>query len=858
MSSSPSDHEMSDSSSSGTSYMRYSPYNSPSQQVPQLTTDLTELSCADNRRQFLVGMQPMLQIIEQPQNHFRFRYVSEMIGTHGCLLGKSYGTNKTKTHPTVELRNYAGQALIRCSLAQHNNTEEHPHKLLEDEQDRDVSQLVPEQGSYKVAFGGIGIIHTAKKDVPALLLKKLTETNRNPNVNIRDLQTRCENMAKTINLNIVRLKFSAHDVHTGEEICAPVFSEPIHNMKSAATNDLKICRISRTSGSASGGEDIFILVEKVNKKNIMVRFFEVDETGERIWEGVGQFMQSDVHHQYAIVFRTPPYKDRKTPEDVQVYIELVRPSDGRTSEPKDFKYKAEQAYKQIKKRKVNSSLCSIGSSSSGSLKSASDIPVTVVNYQDEQINRGMSEVPAAPFPSYVMNQHLFATSPGQCDMGSALAAPGPSHSPLSSPMWSQINSVLRPADPLSTDLQLNSGDFEIMQNIEPESRKLSEGMTQFFSEYLKSYNEEFPGEKALESIEFRPSPAIVSDSGRTAQIKREVDTEEKSSQKLTSTKLALSEKIKTENNAEYNAFYKAEDGIEVKKLVKDLCDMIRDKKGFKKQEVRSRLGRLFDIRLSNGDTFLHMSLCSDQNCLEYIVKIIHNVKATHLLDCSNDRQQTTLHLAVLHDMPKIVSLLVTKGANPMLKDDQDMNAIHYAVKYKSCLQPLLEAIKKNDVPCNLNDYNNKKQSALHMAVIEDSANSARLLLQHGASYDVRDDYGRTPLHLAAYDDCLQVTKTLLEFIPNEDIDVTDDSGNTALQIVCGGTVRDNTVMIARLLLDHKANPMKTENGNDSAWRLVKNKLELKVVLWDYVAGEIMDEDDIKSEPEDDYESADEG
>lgn len=52
------------------------------------------------------GMKPALQIIEQPQNHFRFRYVSEMIGTHGCLLGKSYGTNKTKTHPTVEVSGY--------------------------------------------------------------------------------------------------------------------------------------------------------------------------------------------------------------------------------------------------------------------------------------------------------------------------------------------------------------------------------------------------------------------------------------------------------------------------------------------------------------------------------------------------------------------------------------------------------------------------------------------------------------------------------------------------------------------------------------------------------------------------------
>lgn len=37
-------------------------------------------------------------------------------------------------------------------------------------------------------------------------------------------------MAKKINLNIVRLKFSAHDIMTGKEICKPAFSEPIHNM----------------------------------------------------------------------------------------------------------------------------------------------------------------------------------------------------------------------------------------------------------------------------------------------------------------------------------------------------------------------------------------------------------------------------------------------------------------------------------------------------------------------------------------------------------------------------------------------------------------------------------------------------
>ncbi|PZC86585.1 hypothetical protein B5X24_HaOG206146 [Helicoverpa armigera] len=851
-----SDHDMSDASSSPMSFNIYSPpHSSPSQQVPQLATDLTELTCADNKRQFLRhAMKPFLRITEQPQNHFRFRYVSEMVGTHGCLLGKSYGSNKTKTHPTVELLNYRGKALIRCRLAQHNNPDEHPHKLLEDEQDRDMSYLVPDQGSYKVGFGGIGIIQTAKKDVAALLFKKFSEQCKNTNVNLKDLQVQCENMAKTINLNIVRLKFSAHDTVTGQEICEPVFSEPIHSMKSAATNDLKICRISRSSGSASGGEDVFILVEKVNKKNIMIRFFEMDENGERGWSSYGQFMQSDVHHQYAIVFRTPPYKNPETSVDVHVFIELVRPTDGRTSEPKEFKYKANQAYKQIKKRKTGSSYCSIGSSSSGSLKSGCDIPISVVNHQAEEI----MERDPDPTSMYILPQVHNPTSPNQCDLGSALySAPGSesSMSPMSSPMWSEPHSVMLPEPPIA-DLKLNSADFEQITatNNDPASYQIPEEVKSFLNEYMKSYGETVPEEK--NSMEFIRS-LLVADSGRP---KLQQDAKAHFLTPRAREGFPKDEGELKKSKTEYPAFYKTEDGIEVKKIVKDLCEMIRNKKGFKKAEVRSRLERLFEIRLSNGDTFLHMALCSNQPSLEYIVKIIHSVKATHLLDCANDRQQTTLHIAVVNDMPKMVSLFVAKGSNPMLKDDEDLNVIHYAVKYKSCLEVLLDSIKKNDVPCDLNDYNGEKQSALHMAVVSGWADGARLLLSHGASYSVRDASGRTPLHLAAYDDQLPVLRTLLEFIPPSEIDVMDDAGNTALQIVCGGTtVRENSVEIARLLLEKKAYPLKHEDCNESAWRLVRKKPELRELMKAYVTSvECIDEDDIKSEPEDDFESADEG
>lgn len=46
----------------------------------------------------------------------------------------------------------------------------------------------------------------------------------------------------------------------------------------------------------------------------------------------------DVHHQYAIVFKTPPYRDVDIKSPVKVYIQLERPSDSARSEPKEFTY----------------------------------------------------------------------------------------------------------------------------------------------------------------------------------------------------------------------------------------------------------------------------------------------------------------------------------------------------------------------------------------------------------------------------------------------------------------------------------------------------------------------------------------
>ncbi|CAG4992014.1 unnamed protein product [Parnassius apollo] len=833
-----------------------SPFSSPSQQVPQLTNFLTVLSCADstiiNNND---GNKPYLRIVEQPQNHFRFRYRSEMIGTHGCLQGISY-SNKTKSHPTVELVNYAGQARIRCRLVQHNNPDEHPHKLLEEDQDIDVSAKVPEHGSYKVGFPGMGIIHTAKKDVPELLFKKYASKQKS-SFDERTLRAHCENLAKNINLNIVRLKFSAHDILTDKEICLPVFSEPIHNMKSAATNDLKICKISRCHGRPIGGDDVFILVEKVNKKNIMIRFYELSENGDECWSANAHFLQSDVHHQYAIVFRTPRYIEPHITSDVKVYIELVRPSDGRTSEPKEFTYKADLISAMRKKRKANSSYSSIGSNSGGSINSLSDLPVPLqmMSQKDERLededmkeipsfNIQLPQVPVVPTSNDLVGDAIFynlsASTPNTCASPANI-----------SPMLGQPNI---PEPPV---LQLNSSEIDRLlknnSNITSEEKKqfCETDWTAYFKSYGDSITEGMGG--CMEFIR------LVPDSARISKQEKKVEDNSKFAKisRLSNEVYHVKSNV-INKKSEYSAFYKMEDGAEVKKLVKELCDMIKNKTTHKKQVVRDKLHRLFEMRLSNGDTFLHMMLCSNQPSLEYIVKLIHTMRMTDLLNKTNNQAQSILHLAIINDLPRLVTFLVSKGCNPMIVDSEGNNVIHYAVICQTCLAPLLEAIKTNNVNCDINAYNNERQTALHLAAVYGSEESCRILLSHGAALSARDSEGRNALHLAAYDDCLPVVRALVDNAQPDDIDAVDGRGNTALQIVCGGALRKNSIEIVKILLEKNANPKRHEEHSQPAWSLARDKPELYEIIKKHLAPYRLCEDEIKSEPEDEYESADDG
>ena len=81
---------------------------------------------------------------------------------------------------------------------------------------------------------------------------------------------------------------------------------------------------------------LFIIRPVMIISTLQVRFFDPMTS----WEAWGDFTAQDVHKQYAITFKTPPYipKEGKCSEKKVVMVELIKPSDESTSEPRDFTF----------------------------------------------------------------------------------------------------------------------------------------------------------------------------------------------------------------------------------------------------------------------------------------------------------------------------------------------------------------------------------------------------------------------------------------------------------------------------------------------------------------------------------------
>ncbi|XP_068779748.1 transcription factor p65 [Struthio camelus] len=274
------------------------------------------------------GGAPFVEIIEQPkQRGMRFRYKCE--GRSAGSIPGEHSSDTTKTHPTIRINNYRGPGRVRVSLVTKEAPHRpHPHELV-GKDCRDgyyEAELAPERNVH--SFQNLGIQCVKKRELEAAVAERI-RTNNNP-FNVPPEEQRGD-----YDLNAVRLCFQVwvRDGGSGGlRPLPPVLSQPVYDNRAPNTAELKICRVNRNSGSCRGGDEIFLLCDKVQKEDIEVRF------SAEGWEAKGCFAQADVHRQVAIVFRTPPFREPALRAPVTVRMQLQRPSDRERSEPLDFRY----------------------------------------------------------------------------------------------------------------------------------------------------------------------------------------------------------------------------------------------------------------------------------------------------------------------------------------------------------------------------------------------------------------------------------------------------------------------------------------------------------------------------------------
>lgn len=306
--------------------------------------------------------------MEQPQERgYRFRYKSEG-ATHGGIQGNNTRKGK-KTYPTIQIHNFHGPIKVVVQLVTTDSHPIlHPHRL-DGKHCVDgfyVQDFLPNDNMI-FQLHHLSILHVTKKEVPSFLLQRIEDDKKLKRKILLTYNLPYDNewrtnidegVAKNTQMNAVRLKLSVYlkDKDSGAIINPQpliAYSSTVFDSKCAAACTPRICRMDKKKGCCKGGDEVFLLCDKVQRDDIEVRFFEMDKHGKGIWQAFGDFAPQDVHRQVAIVFRTPAYHNTNIEQPVNVRVELRRKQDGASSPSFPFEYTPEESEidQIVKKRK---------------------------------------------------------------------------------------------------------------------------------------------------------------------------------------------------------------------------------------------------------------------------------------------------------------------------------------------------------------------------------------------------------------------------------------------------------------------------------------------------------------------------
>ncbi|KAK7881071.1 hypothetical protein WMY93_032321 [Mugilogobius chulae] len=192
---------------------------------------------------------------------------------------------------------------------------------------------------------------------------------------------------------------------------------------------------------------------------------------------------------------------------------------------------------------------------------------------------------------------------------------------------------------------------------------------------------------------------------------------------------------------------------------------------------------------------MYCVLADRLDCAEILLKTGASVnKADH-------SHRTALHLAAQKGNVRFLKLLLSRRANWLQKDLEEMTPLHLATRHPS--PKALALLLKYIGPGEVDTQDKNKQTALHWSAFYNRPEHVRLLIKHDSNIGIPDSEGKIPLHWAAHSQepsATQTVRCILEAAPTESLlNWQDFEGRTPLHFA----VADGNESVVEVLTSYE-------------------------------------------------------
>ncbi|XP_055495797.1 ankyrin repeat and SOCS box protein 3 isoform X1 [Leucoraja erinacea] len=217
-------------------------------------------------------------------------------------------------------------------------------------------------------------------------------------------------------------------------------------------------------------------------------------------------------------------------------------------------------------------------------------------------------------------------------------------------------------------------------------------------------------------------------------------------------------------------------------------------------------GHSLDIADNRGWYPIHEA--ASHTTLKCLRLLLHKASLTSGVELKTYEGETALHLAAKHGHLKIVQILLQAGANPNAVTNENVTPLFLAAEKGHIA--IVRTLLKNEARIN-GAHSACLWSLVHQAAYQGHLDVLKFLLEKGADKESKDDYGITPLFLAAQYGKVESLRTLIQHGSNVNCQAYDKA--TPLFIAA----QEGHVECVEVLLSHGVDANLYCNEDD--WQL---------------------------------------